>query len=79
MILHSDVTAKGIEYILELSAEAHIQRRQTKKDSAEYHKFSGMLAAYGKALALLTALHQREEFFFIVSHADAAECVPTVS
>ena len=51
----------SIERILELSADAHIQRRGTIKGSPEFHKLTGAIAAYGKALALLTALQQWEE------------------
>ena len=50
-----------IERILELSADAHIRRRQTVQGSAEFHKLTGAIAAYGKALALLTALRRWEE------------------
>jgi len=45
-----------IERTLELSSDAHIRRRETVRDSAEFHKLTGTIAAYGKALALLTAL-----------------------
>jgi hypothetical protein len=51
----------SIERILELSADAHIRRRQTVQGSAEFHKLTGAIAAYGKALALLTALQRWEE------------------
>jgi hypothetical protein len=39
------------------------------KDSAAFQNLSGAIAAYGKALALLTALQQREEFYAIVAPA----------
>ena len=38
---------RGIERILELSADAHIQRRGTVKDSPEFHHLTGAIAAYG--------------------------------
>ncbi len=41
----------------------------TAKDSPAFHKLTGTIAAYGKALALLTALQQREEFYTIVAAA----------
>ena len=66
MFLSSGITEKGIARLLELSADAHIARRQSTSDSPAYHKLSGMISAYGKALTLLTALHQREEFYWIV-------------
>jgi hypothetical protein len=52
---------KGIERILELSADAHIRRRGTVKDSPEFHKLTGAIAAYGKALALFIGLQQLEK------------------
>jgi len=61
---------KGIERILELSADAHIRRRGTIKDSPEFHKRTGAIAAYGKALELLTALQQWEEFYELIDQCD---------
>jgi hypothetical protein len=60
---------RAIERILELSADAQIARRIVAKDSAAFHRLSGSIAAYGKALALLAALQQREEFYLIVAEA----------
>ncbi len=60
----------GIERILELSADAHIQRRLTVKDSPEFYKLTGAIAAYGKALELLTALQQREEFYAMIDELE---------
>ncbi len=71
----SGVANKGIERILELSADAHIRRRWTAKDSPEFHNLTGAIAAYGKALALLTALKQREEFRAIIGQHDVPGCV----
>lgn len=51
-----------IERILELSADAHVQRREVAEDSPAFHSLTGAIAAYGKVLALLTAREQREEF-----------------
>jgi hypothetical protein len=67
MSINSDLTEKGIARLLELSADAQIQRRQTPKDSPAFHKLTGAIAAYGRALGLLIALQQREEFYAIVS------------
>ena len=61
---------KGIERILELSADAHIRRRGTVKDSPEFHNLTGAIAAYGKALALLTALQELEEFYAMIGKRD---------
>ncbi len=70
MKANSGLANKGIERILELSADAHIQRRGTVKDSPEFHKLTGAIAAYGKALALLTALQQREEFYAMIDQLE---------
>jgi hypothetical protein len=72
---NSGVASKGIERILGLSADAHIRRRVTAKDSPEYHHLSGAIAAYGKALAVLTALKHREEFRAMIAQQDVRECV----
>jgi len=61
---------KGIERILELSADAHIRRRGTIKDSPEFQKLTGAIEAYGKALELLTALQQWEEFYELIDQCD---------
>ena len=62
-------TDKAIEGMIELSADAQIKRRMVAKDSAVFHNLSGAVAAYGKALALLTALQLREEFYTVVGAA----------
>ena len=67
MSINARQIQKGIARLLELSADLQIQRRQTPKDSLVFHRLTGAIAAYGKALALLTALQQREEFYAIVS------------
>ncbi len=69
MKLNSGHAERAIERIIELSAEAQIARRMVAKDSPAYHNLTGAIAAYGKALALLTALQQREEFYTIVAAA----------
>ena len=63
---------KAIDRILELSADAQIRRRETVKGSPEYHKLTGAIVAYGKALAILTALQKREEFFAMIGQFDMA-------
>jgi len=67
---NSGVGNEGIERILELSADAHIRRRGTIKDSPEFHNLTGAIAAYGKPLALLTALQQLEEFYAMIGQQD---------
>ena len=66
---------KGIERILELSADAHILRRGTAQDSPEFHNLTGAIAAYGKALALLAAMQQLEEFYAMFGPLDVPGCV----
>jgi len=60
---------QAIERIIELSADAQITRRMMAKNSQAFHNLTGAIAAYGKVLALLTALQQREEFYAIVAAA----------
>jgi hypothetical protein len=66
---NSGQAGRAIERILELSAEAQIARRMVAKDSPAFHRLSGAIAAYGRTLALLTALQRREEFYTIVAAA----------
>jgi hypothetical protein len=73
MQINAGLTDKVIARILELSADAHIQRRNTPQNSPAFHKLTGAIAAYGKALALLTALHQREEFYFVLRDIELSE------
>jgi len=49
---------KAVERILELSADAQIRRREIAKDSLAHYALTETIAAYGKALALLTALQR---------------------
>jgi hypothetical protein len=49
---------KAIERILELSADAQIGRREIAKDSLAYYVATERIAAYGKALVLLTGLQR---------------------
>lgn len=49
-----------IEQILELSAEAQIERRRVNKSSAAFQSLSGAIVAYGNALALLAAFRELE-------------------
>lgn len=72
---NASLAGKVIERIVELSADAHIRRRGALKDSPEFHSLSGAIAAYGKALALLTALQQREKFYAAVGQHNLAACV----
>ena len=79
MSTSAGLAAKGIERILELSADAHIQRRYVDKGSPAFHNLTGVIKAYGKVLALLTALEQREEFYAVVGPYEFSERVEAVS
>jgi hypothetical protein len=70
---------RAIERVLELSADAQITRRQAPKNSPTFYSLTGAIEAYGKALALLTALQQREEFYRIISQSELSEHEVTVS
>jgi hypothetical protein len=67
------------ERLLELSADAQITRRKILKDSPAFHRLTGAIAAYGKALALLTALQWREEFYTLIAQYELAERVAVVN
>ena len=68
-----------IERILELSADAHIQRSEVAKDSPAFHNLTGAIEGYGKVLALLTELQQREEFSQVVGQFELSETVAAVN
>jgi hypothetical protein len=48
----------AIERILELSAEAQVKRREAAEDSPAFHKLTGAIVAYGKALGVLSKLKE---------------------
>ena len=66
---NSSHAGQAIARIIELSADAQITRRMVGDGSPAFHNLSGAIAAYGKALAVLTALQQREEFYTRVAAA----------
>jgi len=72
---NSGYARQAIERMIELSADAHITRRMAAKDSPSFHNLTGAILAYGKALAVLTALQQREEFYTKVGQCEFSECV----
>lgn len=59
----ASLTNEFMDQILELSAEAHVRRRLTVKDSLEFRNLTGAIKAYGTVLALLTALQRLREFY----------------
>jgi hypothetical protein len=74
----SGYVGQAIERILELSADAQIARRTTAEDSPAFHNLTGGIAAYGNALALLTALQQQEEFYAVICGCESSECAAAV-
>lgn len=64
-----------IERIVELSADAHIGRRRAAKGSPAFHSLSGAIAAYGKALALLIELQQREGIYARIGQPDLPKSI----
>jgi hypothetical protein len=71
--------AEGIERVLELSVDAHVKRREVAMNSPDFHNLTGAIVAYGKVLALLTALQQLEEFYTAVGQYEFSECVAAVN
>lgn len=71
----SGQVGQAIEQVLELSADAQITRRRTPKDSPAFHSLQGAIVAYGKTLALLTALQQQEEFYAVIALCEVSDRV----
>ena len=69
MTADTGLATLAVEQVLELSADAHIERRITAQDSAAFHRLTGAIAAYGKALSLL-ALEEREEFYALIAQVN---------
>jgi hypothetical protein len=56
-----------------LYANAQITRRKTTKNSQAFHSLTGAIVAYGKTLAILTALQERVEFYSIIAQYELSE------
>jgi hypothetical protein len=69
----------AIERVLKLSADAHIERRIAPKDSPAFHRLTGTIMAYGRALSVLVALQEREEFFAMIAQLNLPESVTGVA
>ena len=67
MTTDSGLANVAIEQLLELSVDAHVERRLTAQDSPAFHRLTGTIAAYGKVLSLLVALQEREEFYAMIA------------
>lgn len=63
-----------IEKILELSADAQIQRRETLPASITFHSLTGAILAYAKLLQLLTNTPQDRagEHYLVIKPLQAA-------
>jgi len=75
----SDLTNLAIEGVLELSANAHVQRKVAARNSSDFHRLTGAIAAYGNALAVLVALQEREEFHAMIAELDLPASVTGIA
>jgi hypothetical protein len=66
---------QATERVLGFSADTQMTRCKTAKDSPAFHRLTGAIAAYGKTLAILTALEQREEFFTVIAQYELSKRV----
>lgn len=76
---HAGLANEVMKRILELSADAHIERREVGKDSPAFDSLTGSIAAYGKVLAFLASLQQREECDLLAGQSEFSECVAAVN
>ena len=60
----------AIEGVLELSADAHIERKMTARGSSDFRRLTGAIAAYGNALTFLVLLKEREELHAMIVDLD---------
>ena len=77
MYTESSPAEKLTERILELSADAQIERRTFAKDSPAFHNLSGAVVAYGKVLALLAALQRLQQLHVSVGQFEAPNSAAT--
>ena len=69
----------AIEGVLELSADAHIERKLTAKGSSDFHRLTGAITAYGNALSVLVSLKEREELHALIVELDLPALVTGVA
>lgn len=79
MTLKSGIAERVVEHVLELSAEAQIERRKTEKSSTEFQTLTGAIAAYGTVLALLTTLKAAEDLDVALVQWAAPECAASLT
>ena len=75
----SGLANQAIEEVLELSADAHIQRKMAPRSSSDFHRLTGAIAAYGNALAVLVALQERDELCAMIAELDLPASVTGVA
>jgi hypothetical protein len=54
-------------------------RKSSTGHAGQAHSLTGAIAAYGKALAILTALQLREEFYTIIAQHELSEHIAAAS
>ena len=69
----------AIEQVLELSADAHIQRRMTTQGSPAFDRLTGAITAYGETLSVLVHLEEREEVYALIAQLNLPESVTGVA
>jgi len=77
--MNASFAQAAIEQVLELSADAHIERRMTTQGSPAFYRLTGTIAAYGKALSVLVELQEREEFYALIAQLNLPESVTGVA
>ena len=60
--MQTSIAEKAIARILELSADLQTKRRLTAPGSPTFWNYGAAIAAYGKALEVLTAVQLEEEY-----------------
>jgi hypothetical protein len=58
-------TIEVIRHILDVSADAHIWRREVAEGSPAFYKLTGMISALGEVLGFLTLLKQPEQSLIV--------------
>lgn len=79
MKTNSGLANQAIEGVLELSADAHIQRKMTERNSSDFQRLTGAITAYGNALAVLVSLQEREELCAMIAELNLAGLVTGVA
>ena len=77
--MNASFAQAAIEQVLELSADAHIERRMTTQGSPAFYRLTGTIAAYGKALSVLVELQEREELYALIAQLNLPESVTGVA